>query len=79
MPSPAIRSFFYGSRGFRTSLDVTATIWNEQFQTVNGAPIAAIELGDGIYGLRLPMTSGRNAILIKENGIPSLFTVLSRH
>jgi len=79
MPSPATRSFFYHSRGFRTGLYVTATIWDEQFQVVNSAPIVAMELGDGVYGLILPLVSGKNGVLIKENSIPSLLIVLIRH
>jgi len=79
MPGPAIRSFFYCSKAFRTGLHITATIWDGRFQIVNSAPVVAIELDDGIYGLTLPMASGKNGVLIKENGIPSLFTVLSRH
>jgi len=79
MSSPDIRYFFYRSKTFRTGLHITATIWDGQFQIVNSTPIVAIELGDGIYGLTLPMASGKNGVLIKENGIPSLFIVLVRH
>jgi len=79
MTSPATRPFFYHSTGFKTGLHVTATIWDEQFQVVNSAPIAAVELGDGVYGLILPLTSGKNGVLIKENGISSLLIVLIRH
>jgi len=79
MSKPVVRSFFYCSKAFRTGLHITATVWDGRFQIVNSVSVDAVELGDGVYGLTIPMASGKNGVLIKENDIPSLFTVLSRH